>query len=60
MGEISGESIMAYPPGIPIVTPGEKITQEMIDYIGLLKEERTVLTGTEDPEVNNIKVLGMN
>lgn len=60
VGEISGESIMAYPPGIPIVTPGEKITQEMIDYIKLLKEEHTTLTGTEDPGVDKIKVLGMN
>ena len=60
VGQISGESIMAYPPGIPIVTPGEKITQEMVDYIKLLKEEHTTLTGTEDPEVDKIKVLGMN
>jgi len=58
VGEISGESIMAYPPGIPIVTPGEKITKEMVDYIKLLKEEHTMLTGTDDPEADKIKVLG--
>lgn len=57
MGEISGESIMAYPPGIPIVTPGEKINQEMIDYIKLLKQEHTMLTGTDDPSADKIKVL---
>ncbi|GAA0735990.1 aminotransferase class I/II-fold pyridoxal phosphate-dependent enzyme [Clostridium oceanicum] len=58
-GEISGESIMAYPPGIPIVTPGERITREMIDYVKFLKTQHSMLTDTEDPYVHNIKVLGV-
>lgn len=56
-GEVSGESIMAYPPGIPVVTPGERITDEMIGYIMRLKEEHSLLQGTEDPYVEYIKVL---
>jgi len=35
VGEISTEMIMAYPPGIPLVCPGEKITQEVIDYVNI-------------------------
>ncbi len=58
-GEVSGESIMAYPPGIPVVTPGEKITKEMIEYINTLKEKESLLQGTEDPYVEYIKVLGV-
>ena len=58
IGEISGESLMAYPPGIPIVCPGERITKDIIDYINLLKEEDSSLQGTSDPFVNNIRVLG--
>ncbi|MCY6372044.1 aminotransferase class I/II-fold pyridoxal phosphate-dependent enzyme [Clostridium ganghwense] len=58
-GEISGESIMAYPPGIPIVTPGERISREIIKYIRFLKNQHSMLTDTEDPYVENIKVLGM-
>ncbi|WP_113802792.1 aminotransferase class I/II-fold pyridoxal phosphate-dependent enzyme [Garciella nitratireducens] len=58
IGEVSGESIMAYPPGIPVITPGEKITEEIVDYIEALKEQRSMLQGTEDPYVNNIKILG--
>ncbi|SNS45017.1 arginine decarboxylase [Anaerovirgula multivorans] len=57
-GEVSGESIMAYPPGIPIIAPGERITQEMIDYIYMLKQEGSLLQGTDDPYVNFVKVLG--
>ncbi|SDJ82746.1 aminotransferase class I/II-fold pyridoxal phosphate-dependent enzyme [Natronincola ferrireducens] len=57
-GEISGEAIMAYPPGIPIIAPGERITQEMIDYIFMLKEEGSLLQGTDDPYINFVRVLG--
>lgn len=57
VGEISAESIMAYPPGIPIICPGERITRELIDYIKLLKMEHADLQGTEDSQINNIKVL---
>lgn len=57
--EISGESIMVYPPGIPIIAPGERITREIIDYIELLKTEDSLLTGCEDPNFEYIKVLEM-
>ena len=57
IGRISGEYIMAYPPGIPILSPGEKITREIIEYIEILKEQHSVLTDTEDPYVNEIKVI---
>jgi arginine/lysine/ornithine decarboxylase len=58
-GQISGESIMAYPPGIPIVTPGERINKEIINYIKFLKTQHSMLSDTEDPDVETIKVLGM-
>jgi arginine decarboxylase len=58
VGEISGESVMAYPPGIPIVCPGERITKDIIDYIKILKDEDSSLQGTSDPYVNHIRVLG--
>lgn len=57
-GEISGESIMAYPPGIPIIAPGERITKEIIEYISMLKKEGSLLQGTDDPYVDFIRVLG--
>ena len=48
---------MCYPPGIPILAPGERITSEILDYIGYAKEKGCSITGPEDPEINNIKVL---
>lgn len=56
-GEISAEMIMAYPPGIPIICPGERISREIIDYVNILKSEDAILQGTEDPDVTRIKVL---
>jgi len=58
VGSVSGESIMAYPPGIPVVIPGEMITDEMVEYVKLLKAEQCLLQGTQDPYVDNILVLG--
>lgn len=59
VGEISGEAIMTYPPGIPLITPGEKFSAEMVEYIQWLKEEDSQLQGAEDPEVNFVKVVGV-
>jgi len=57
VGRICGESVMCYPPGIPIVAPGEIITQEIVDYIVYAKAKGSSMTGTEDIEVNEICVV---
>ena len=57
IGMVSGEFLMAYPPGIPILCPGEEITKEIIDYVQKLKETGLYVQGTEDPEVEIIKVV---
>jgi arginine decarboxylase len=56
-GCISGEFVMAYPPGIPILAPGERITPEIIEYIEYAKIKGSFLTGTEDMAVNNLKIV---
>jgi len=60
VGEISGEMVMAYPPGIPVICMGERITQDIVDYINILKEQKTQLQGTADPYINHIMVLGVD
>lgn len=57
VGEISAEMVMAYPPGIPLLCPGEIITREIVDYIRILREEGAELEGTEDALLNQVKVL---
>jgi len=57
VGMISGEFLMAYPPGIPVLCPGEKITKEIVDYVQDLKDAGLYVQGTEDPEVEYILVV---
>lgn len=56
-GKICTEFIMSYPPGIPILAPGEEITKEIINYISYAKEKGCLMTGPEDMEIKRINVL---
>lgn len=56
-GLVSGEFVMAYPPGIPILAPGERITEEIIDYIRYAKEKGCMLMGTKDRDMNIIETV---
>jgi arginine decarboxylase len=57
IGMISGEFLLAYPPGIPVLCPGEKVSLEIVDYIEKLKAAGLYVQGTEDPKVEYIKVV---
>lgn len=56
-GRICSEFVMCYPPGIPILSPGERITADILDYISYAKIKGCSMTGPEDPEIENINVL---
>ena len=56
-GRICTEFVMSYPPGIPILAPGERITQEIIDYIMYAKEKGCSMTGPEDPKIERLNVI---
>lgn len=56
-GKICTEFVMCYPPGIPILAPGELITKEIIEYILYAKSKGCSMQGTEDFEVERLNVL---
>lgn len=56
-GKISGEFVMSYPPGIPILAPGEEITTEIIHYINYAKEKGCLITGPETMDASRLKVM---
>ena len=58
-GEICSEFVMCYPPGIPILAPGELITHEIIEYIKYAKEKGCQMTGTEDINIERLNVLDL-
>ncbi len=56
-GRISGEIVAPYPPGIPLICPGEEITSEIIEKIRFLKEKNISFHGPFDPSLKYIKVI---
>ena len=56
VGHICCEFVMCYPPGIPILAPGERVTKDIIDYISYAKEKGCFLTGPEDMKIRQINV----
>ena len=57
LGRICAEFVMCYPPGIPVLAPGEKVTDEILQYIGYAKEKGCSMTGPTDPHINNLNVV---
>jgi arginine/lysine/ornithine decarboxylase len=56
-GRICSEFVMCYPPGIPILAPGEEITEEILAYIAYAKEKGCSMTGPEDAGIERLNVL---
>ena len=56
-GHICAEVITPYPPGIPVLSPGEEITQEIIDYLRLELRAGVRMQGPYDPDLRQIRVV---
>lgn len=56
-GAVCCEFVMCYPPGIPILAPGERITKDIIDYICYAKEKGCSLTGPQDMNIETLCVI---
>lgn len=56
-GMICAEIVTFYPPGIPMLCPGERITQEIIDYCHVLQNAGLHISGPEDYLLKTIKVV---
>ena len=56
-GRVCAEFVMCYPPGIPILAPGEEMTAEIIEYIEYSKAKGCLVTGAEDMALNYINVV---
>lgn len=57
VGRVIAEFIMVYPPGIPILIPGEIITQENLNYINENLDAGLPVQGPEDPKLNKLHVI---
>ena len=57
IGRVCSEFVMCYPPGIPILAPGEKITEEILQYIRYAKKKGCSMTGPEDMNIRFLNVM---
>ena len=57
IGRVCGELVMCYPPGIPILAPGEEITAQAVEYIGNALSIGCTVIGTHDVGIENLQVL---
>jgi len=56
-GEIAGEMIAPYPPGIPVIYPGELVTEQVWEYIESYRVKKRHLHGPADSELNTFKII---
>ena len=59
-GRIAAEQVMFYPPGIPLLVPGEHISQDMLDYIRRQQSLGIKVVGPEDTYLKTLKVVKNN
>jgi arginine/lysine/ornithine decarboxylase len=57
IGRISCEAIAGYPPGVPALLPGERVTAEVVDYLRELNAAGARLHGAADPSFATVRVL---
>jgi lysine decarboxylase len=58
IGRVSCESIAGYPPGIPVLLPGERVTEGTVAYLRELVASGARLHGASDPSLASLHVLG--
>jgi arginine decarboxylase len=55
--QVCAEQVIPYPPGIPLLMPGEVISAEMIEYVQYLLRQRIKIVGPEDLQLNTVRVI---
>lgn len=57
VGRMAAEMVAPYPPGIPVLVPGERITADTLAYLGRAVETGHHLQGPVDPSLRTIQVV---
>jgi arginine/lysine/ornithine decarboxylase len=56
-GHISAQTLTPYPPGIPVLIPGERITKEIVEFLSDLADKDIRISGQETETLRTIKVV---
>jgi arginine decarboxylase len=57
VGRVAAELVAPYPPGIPVVAPGEKLTADVVAYLRQAVAAGHHLQGPADPQLHSIQVV---
>lgn len=57
VGKVSAEMIAPYPPGIPVIYPGEFITEEIYEFISEAIKDGRHIHGFSDKSMETIKII---
>ena len=57
VGKVAGETIAFYPPGVPVLCPGELITRDLIDSIKKQQSAGRRVVGPRDTTLKYISVI---
>lgn len=57
VGCIAGEVVTCYPPGVPILCPGERITETVVEHLLVVRESGLAVSGPRDPHLTTLEVL---
>ena len=55
--QVCAEQVIPYPPGVPLLMPGEVISAEMIDYVQYLLRQQIKIVGPEDLQMNTVRII---
>ena len=57
VGRVCAEMICPYPPGVPVLSPGERITQAALDALFQARDSGVRIAFVADPSLATLKVL---
>jgi arginine decarboxylase len=56
-GRIAAETVSPYPPGVPVIAPGERINREVLDYLLSAVEAGVLIPDAADQELSTLRVV---
>jgi arginine/lysine/ornithine decarboxylase len=56
-GKVSADLVIPYPPGIPVIAPGDVIEQHKLEYLAAGVAHGFYISAAADPELKTIRIV---
>jgi arginine/lysine/ornithine decarboxylase len=57
VGQVGAEVVTPYPPGVPVLGPGEEITADLVEYLAEVRRRGLAVHGPHDPTLATLRVV---